>query len=123
MGFVQTIIDQAASLQGKDFRRLMPLSYSCDTVGTTGVQKGNLLRYTAVRNNPSLVKPGDIFLLQKTPNDWHHTGIILSVAAETFETIEGNTNEGGSSNGNGVYKRIRNFMGTKLDVFSIEPLV
>lgn len=123
MGFVQTIIDQAASLQGKDFRSLMPLTYSCDTVGTTGLQKGNLSRYTKIRSNPLLVKPGDIFLLQKTPNDWHHTGIILSIGTETFETIEGNTNEGGSSNGNGVYKRVRNFMGSKLDVFSIEPLV
>lgn len=123
MGFVQTIIDQAASLQGKDFRSLMPLTYSCDTVGTTGLHNGNLSRCTKVRSNPSLVKPGDIFLLQKTPNDWQHTGIIISVGTETFETIEGNTNEGGSSNGNGVYKRIRNFMGSKLDVFSIEPLV
>jgi len=123
MGFVQTIIDQAASIQGKDFRSLMPLTYSCDTVGTTGLHNGNLLRYTKVRENPSLVSPGDIFLLQKTPNDWHHTGLIISVGAGTFETIEGNTNEGGSSNGNGVYKRVRNFMSAKLDVFSIQPLI
>lgn len=122
MGFVQAIIDQAASLHGKDFRTLMPLTYSCDTVGTTGLQKGILFRYAKVRDNPSLVAPGDIFLLQKTPNDWHHTGIIIGVGAETFETIEGNTNVGGSSNGNGVYKRIRNFKTSKLDVFSIKPL-
>lgn len=123
MGFVQGIIDQAASSLAKDFRSLMPLTYSCDTVGTTGLQKGILSRYTKVRNNPSIVKPGDIFLVQKTPNDWVHTGIITAVGTETFETIEGNTNEGGSHNGNGVYKRIRNFMGSKLDVFSVELLV
>jgi len=123
MGFVQTIIDQAASLQGKNFKTLMPLTYSCDTVGTTGLQKGLLSRHTAVRNDPSLVKPGDIFLLQKTPMDWIHTGIIISVGADTFETIEGNTNSGGSSNGNAVLKRVRNFRQSKLDVFSIEPLV
>jgi peptidoglycan hydrolase-like protein with peptidoglycan-binding domain len=123
MGFVQSIIDQAASILGKDFRTLMPVTFSCDTVGTTGLQKGNLSRFTAVRNNPSLVKPGDIFLLQRTPFDWHHTGIIISVGAETFETIEGNTNEGGSPNGNGVYRRVRSFVGSKLDVFSIESLV
>ncbi|TMI64904.1 MAG: peptidoglycan-binding protein [Bacteroidetes bacterium] len=123
MGFVQGIIDQAASLQEKNFKTLMPLTFSCDTVGTIGLQKGLLSRFTAVRNNPSLVKPGDIFLLQKTPNDWIHTGIIISIGNGVFETIEGNTNDGGSNNGNAVLKRVRNFMQSKLDVFSIEPLV
>mgnify|MGYP003460819663 FL=1 len=123
MGFVQAIIDQAASLQGKNFKTLMPLTYSCDTVGTTGLQKGLLTRFTTVRNNPSIVKPGDIFLLQKTPHDWVHTGIITAVGSDTFETIEGNTNGGGSSNGNAALKRVRNFRQSKLDVFSIEPLV
>lgn len=82
-----------------------------------------LSRYTAVRNNPSIVQPGDIFLLQKTPHDWIHTGIIVSVYGDTFETIEGNTNSGGSTNGNAVLKRVRNFRQTRLDVFSIEQLI
>ncbi|XHR97653.1 hypothetical protein ACFJIV_13940 [Mucilaginibacter sp. UC70_90] len=42
---------------------------------------------------------------------------------DLFDTIEGNTNTDGSSNGNGVYKRVRNFQTSKLDVFSIQPLV
>ncbi|SDP96298.1 Putative peptidoglycan binding domain-containing protein [Mucilaginibacter sp. OK268] len=123
MGFVQTILDQAASKLGKDFRTLMPLSYSCDTVATTGIQKGCLSRYATVRSNPSIVKPGDIFLLQKTTFDWIHTGLITAVHGDVFETIEGNTNNDGSSNGNGVYKRVRNFQTSKLDVFSIQGLV
>jgi peptidoglycan hydrolase-like protein with peptidoglycan-binding domain len=123
MGFVQTIIDEAASAQGKDFRTLMPLSYSCDTVGTTGIHKKLLTRYTDIRKDPSVVKPGDIFLVQKTPNDWFHTGLVTGVHDSVFETIEGNTNEDGSHNGIGVFKRTRNFMVQKLDVFSIEPLV
>lgn len=123
MGFVQAIIDQAASQLGKDFRTLMPLSYSCDTIGTTGINKGILTRYAAVRNNPSVVQPGDIFLLQKTAFDWVHTGLITAVHGDLFETIEGNTNTDGSSNGNGVYKRVRNFQTSKLDVFSIQSLV
>jgi len=123
MGFVQAIIDQAASIQGKNFKTLMPLTYSCDTVGTTALQKGLLHRHTAVRSNPALVKPGDIFLLQKTPHDWTHTGIVTAIGNEIFETVEGNTNSGGSSNGNAVLKRVRNFRQSKLDVFSIEPLV
>lgn len=123
MGFVQTIIDQAASLMGKNFKTLMPLTYSCDTVGTIGLQKGLLTRFTAVRNDPSKVKPGDIFLLQKTQNDWIHTGIITAISGDVFETVEGNTNAGGSSNGIAVLKRVRNFRSSKLDVFSIDPLV
>lgn len=123
MGFVQTVLDQASALQGKDFRTLMPQTYSCDTVGTTGLNTGNLYRYEQIRKDHSVVKPGDIFLLQKAPNDWIHTGIISSVGDGFFETIEGNTNEGGSTNGNAVLNRVRNFRKSKLDVFSIERLV
>ncbi len=123
MGFVQAIIDQAASQLGKNFKSLMPLTYSCDTVGTVGLQKGLLTRYNVVRNNTSTVKPGDIFLLQQTPYDWIHTGIITAVLGDIFETVEGNTNAGGSRNGVAVLKRIRNYHRSKLDVFSIEPLV
>ncbi len=123
MGFVQAIIDQAASQAGKNFKTLMPLTYSCDTVGTVGLQKGLLTRYTAVRNDPSVVKPGDIFLLQQTPHDWVHTGIVTAVIGDVFETVEGNTNDGGSRNGVAVLKRVRNYRSSKLDVFSVEPLV
>ena len=101
----------------------MPLTFSCDVVGMHGINNGWLTRYTQVRNNPALVQPGDIFLLQKTTHDWFHTGIIVSIGNDTFETIEGNTNEGGSHNGNCVYKRIRNFRSSKMDVFSIGALV
>lgn len=123
MGFVQTIMDQAASVQGKDFRSLMKLTYSCDVVGELGIHKGLLKRFSEVRKDPSFVKPGDIFLVQKSPNDWFHTGLITALHNDVFETIEGNTNHDGSRNGNGVYKRTRNFMQSKLDVFSIDPLV
>lgn len=123
MGFVQSIIDQAASVQGKDFRTLMPPTLSCDVVGTTGLHKGLLKRFAEVRKDPSAIKPGDIFLVQKAPNDWFHTGIVLSVNGDVFETVEGNTNNDGSHNGNAALKRQRNFMQSKLDVFSIEPLV
>jgi peptidoglycan hydrolase-like protein with peptidoglycan-binding domain len=123
MGFVQTIIDEAASQLGKDFRTVMPQTFGCDDVGRAGLKKGLLTRFTEVRNNPAKVKPGDIFLFQKTPDDWFHTGIIAAIHNDVFETIEGNTNAGGSSNGTIACKRSRNFMLSKLDVFSIEPLV
>jgi hypothetical protein len=123
MGFVQTIVDQAASSIKKNFKSLMPFTFSCDTVGTTGINKRILTRYNEVRRDSSLVKSGDIFLIQKSPSDWYHTGIILSIGDGIFETIEGNTNDDGSHNGNRVCRRIRNFMTSKLDVFSVETLV
>ncbi len=123
MGFVQAVIDQAASTVGKDFRKLMPLTYSCDTVGTTGLEKRILIRYQKIRENTSVIKPGDIFLIQKSKMDWTHTGIIVSIDGDIIETIEGNTNFQGSRNGIAVMKRVRNLKKSKIDVFSIAPLV
>jgi peptidoglycan hydrolase-like protein with peptidoglycan-binding domain len=123
MGFVQTIIDQAASTQGKNFKTLMPLTYSCDTVGNTGLQKGCLTRYQTARTNSSLIKPGDIFLIQKSKFDWIHTGIVTAVHNDIIETIEGNTNSDGSQNGNAVMNRIRNYRQSKIDFFSVNALV
>jgi hypothetical protein len=65
----------------------------------------------------------DIFLLQKSKNDWTHTGIIINAEDEILETIEGNTNEDGSRNGNRVRRRTRNFMKSMLDVFSVGSLL
>lgn len=121
-GFVETIIDQAASQFGKNFKSLMPLTYSCDILAAKAQQKKLFIKNADIRNNPSLVKPGDIFLVQKSQNDWTHTGLVTAVNGDVFETVEGNTNNDGSSNGNGVYARTRNFRQSKLDVFSIEPL-
>lgn len=123
MGFVQGIVDQAASSLGKNFKDLMPASHSCDEVGEAALAKGLLTRFGKVRSDPSVVKPGDIFLLQNTTHDWTHTGIITSIGTDIFETIEGNSNSDGSRNGDRACKRVRNFRKEKLDVFSIGPLV
>jgi hypothetical protein len=123
MRFVQSVLDQAASIQGENFKTLMPLTHSCDTVGTIGLQKKILTRYQVARTNPNLIQLGDVFLLQKTPNDWFHTGVVTAVHGDIIETIEGNTNADGSQNGNAVMNRIRNFKQSKIDFFSIAPLI
>ena len=123
MGFVQTIIDQAASEQGKKFTDLMPQTVSCDIVGDAGLKQGILHRNSQLKNNPSLIKPGDIFLIKKSRLDWTHTGIIIDIDGDTIETIEGNTNHQGSRNGVAAMKRTRNFRKSNIDTFSIEPLV
>ncbi len=122
MGFAQAIVDQAAAAVDKRFTTLMPKTYSCDTVGTTGLNKGLLSRYQTLRREPERIKPGDIFLLQKSRYDWVHTGIITRRIGDIIETIEGNTNNEGSRNGIAVMKRVRNYRKSKIDIFSVAPL-
>ena len=121
MGFVQTVFDQAFQNMedGSQYSSLMPLSYSCDTIATYAIQKKKLLTNAKIKKNPELVQPGDIFLVKKAENDWYHTGIVIAITGDLFETIEGNTNADGSNNGYGVFRRTRNFRKSNLDVFSI----
>jgi peptidoglycan hydrolase-like protein with peptidoglycan-binding domain len=125
MGFVQTLLDQTASAFGRQFTAIMPQSLSCDEVAKAGKATGRLTNSASVRQNPGVVKSGDVFLLRRITNDqpdWHHAGLITAVHADVFETIEGNTNTGGSDNGVGVFARVRNFRTQTLDVFSTEGL-
>lgn len=119
MGFVQAIIDQALSETELNFTDHMPLTYSCDSVGYHGLSLSTLVRNKQWRQDPSLIQKGDIFLSRKSDLDWTHTGIIISTNDEIIETVEGNTNPGGSRNGYGVFRRIRNFHKSTLDVFSL----
>lgn len=60
-----------------------------------------------LRSNP---EPGDVFLrLVNYPEGRFasHTGFVSAVIGDRFEAIEGNTNAGGSSEGDGVYRRSR----------------
>jgi len=57
-------------------------------------------------NNPILVKPGQIFIIN-TGGTHGHTGIIERVEGGFIHTIEGNTDPAGSSNGIGVFRNTR----------------
>jgi hypothetical protein len=54
--------------------------------------------------DPSKVKPGMIFIIS-TGNGHGHTGLVSRVMGNRLETIEGNTNDGGSREGIGVFRR------------------
>ncbi|MCF2219896.1 CHAP domain-containing protein [Chryseobacterium sp. PS-8] len=123
MGFVQTILDQAFSLHQKNIFDIMPLTFSCDTVGMKAIEKNALIRNKEIQKNPELVKPGDVVLIRKSQYDWIHTAIVIEVGTDTFTTIEGNTDINGSSNGTGVFKRVRNFRKNTLDVFSLSQWI
>ncbi len=57
-------------------------------------------------NKPSLIRPGQIFIIN-TGGTHGHTGMIQSVEGGFIHTIEGNSNPAGSSNGIGVFNNIR----------------
>ncbi len=55
-------------------------------------------------NDPSKVKPGMIFAIS-TGGGNGHVGLVANVTGNRLETIEGNTNDGGSREGIGVFRR------------------
>ena len=57
-------------------------------------------------DNPSLIKPGFIFVIS-TGGGFGHAGIVEKVEGAFITTIEGNTNDDGSRNGIGVFRRVR----------------
>jgi hypothetical protein len=54
-------------------------------------------------NKPSLVKPGAIFIIDHGGGHGH-TGIVEKLAGGFLQTLEGNSNPSGSSNGIGVFR-------------------
>jgi hypothetical protein len=68
-------------------------------------------RFIAEGSAPGKVKPGNLFLVRRTTTDWTHVGIVVGANGETFQTIEGNTNDEGSRNGYEVCARTRSYGG------------
>jgi hypothetical protein len=58
----------------------------------------------AAAETPSLVQPGMIFVIT-FPSGTGHTGLVEAVDGVRLTTIEGNTNDGGSREGIGVFRR------------------
>lgn len=51
-------------------------------------------------------KPGDVFIMDYG-RGLGHTGLVVEVKGDSIVTTEGNTNSGGSRDGDGVYQRLR----------------
>ena len=84
-------------------------TFSCDVLAESARQAGRFVRGGDASVRPSLA-PGDFFLVRRTRNDWRHVGIVTRLSDETFSTIEGNTNDSGSENGNEVLARTRSYL-------------
>lgn len=65
-----------------------------------------VIKASEARRNPALVKPGMVFFID-TGGNRGHVGIVSVNDNGMLETIEGNTNEGGSREGIGVFRRNR----------------
>ena len=81
-------------------------SFSCDELATGAQQRGIFLAGGPGVDHSALTV-GSFFLNRKTATDWVHTGIVTQVQVETIQTIEGNTNDQGSSEGYEVCQRVR----------------
>jgi hypothetical protein len=71
--------------------------------GRAGIRR---IGYDQARENPALVKPGLIFIMDTGPaGGAGHTGIVERVEGGTLITIEGNTNAAGSREGTAVLRK------------------
>jgi len=59
-----------------------------------------------VRKEPAR---GRVFLLWSPARRSWHTGFVQNPIAGAWKTVEGNTNDGGAHDGDGVYERVRQF--------------
>jgi hypothetical protein len=69
-------------------------------------RKPGVLRVTRAEAvaNPGLVKPGSLFVID-LGSGLGHSGMVVESSGGRLLTIEGNTNDGGSRNGIGVFQR------------------
>ena len=105
-GFVCSILEQAYKAHGKELP--FPRTYSCDSIA-----KMNSSRLVRPTNGDEAhrfgLRPGAVFLIRKTETDWTHTGICTAFHSETFETIEGNSDDEGNREGIEVCARVRGY--------------
>jgi len=59
----------------------------------------------------SKLRPGYIFVVRKTPDDWIHTGLVLGLKDQTFDTLEGNTGGDGGTDGANARESNRSYLG------------
>ncbi|NMO17508.1 peptidoglycan-binding protein [Pyxidicoccus fallax] len=106
-GFVTFCLQQAARSLGVP----MPVerTFSCDLLAAFGREKGRFLSGPTASPDRTLIRPGSLFLRRRTASDWEHAGIVTEVDEETFQTIEGNTNDQGDREGYEVCARTRGF--------------
>ena len=105
-GFVSYVIAQAADAMHQE--QPIPRQVSVDALVTDAKNAGRFLAATALTDTTraAQVPRGTLFVKRAAVSDWTHVGIVTSVGAEVFGTIEGNTT---GEDGGGVWARVRRF--------------
>ncbi len=98
-GFVYWCFKEAA----RNLNRENPLYKTGGCLMHWNNSQGKKIRGAEAANNPSLVKPGQVFIIDHG-SGMGHTGIIEKAEGGFIHTIEGNSNPTGSSNGIGVFQ-------------------
>lgn len=114
-GFVSFVIGQACDAMGRS--RPFPSTFSCDDLARYASGEGLFVHEAEVAAGKR-IPPGSIFLVRATPSDWPHTGTVVEAASESFETIEGNTNDDGCREGYEVCQRTRGYGSKDFVVFA-----
>ena len=97
--FLYWCFDKAATNLGRN----NPLVKTGGCLNHWNNTKGKKILKVDAVNNPSLLKPGQLFIIDHGGGAGH-TGIIEKVDGGFIETIEGNSNPAGSANGIGVFR-------------------
>jgi peptidoglycan hydrolase-like protein with peptidoglycan-binding domain len=108
-GFATFCLSQACATLGVAMP--IPRTLSCDDMARHA--GGRLLAQPRAAQR-SRITPGSFFLRLAGPGEgfkYAHTGIVVDADAETFKTIEGNTNDDGSYEGYEVCARVRGYVG------------
>ncbi len=114
-GFVCAVVQQACGETRNPAP--IPLSRSCTQMARRARQLNMLETIESAVRQSSL--PGSVYLIRSGKNRWSHCGIITDVRSDSIETIEGNTNSGGSAEGYAVCRRTRRRAGN--DVILLPP--
>lgn len=103
VAFIYFCFDQAAKQLGRS-NPMIKTAGVLDHWNKAGQRKIPRLSRQKAVDNPNLVKPGHIFVID-TGGGHGHTGLVEKLEGGKLLTIEGNTNEGGSREGIGVFRR------------------
>jgi hypothetical protein len=107
-GFACFIMGQAAQTLG--VTTPITSSFSCSVLADSAKQAGLFLDGDTPADLAK-VGPGCFFLERGGPTGWQHTGITVQTMPDSYQTIEGNTNDNGSADGYEVCARTRNYTG------------
>lgn len=110
-GFICFALEQAAT--SLDIRQPIPSSASVDAMSYNAQAKGLFVKESKVKSGAfpkNKILPGSFFLVRSSNTDWTHIGIVSKAETDTFDTVEGNTDSNGSSNGFEATTRVRGYM-------------